>query len=46
MYCYHPWLDENDAKNVLFCSVHLFCDEKGNEFFPGTGNVIGIKILL
>ena len=29
-----PWLNTNDAENVLFSSIHLF---DGNDFYPGSG---------
>lgn len=45
---YKPWLDENDASNVMFVSVHGFgAREKGLEhllpraaFYPGTGATV------
>ncbi|CDW86211.1 histone deacetylase [Stylonychia lemnae] len=34
-----PWLDLEDAKNVLFCSVHLFqVSDHEIKFYPGTGD--------
>jgi len=38
---YKPWLNDDDAKNVLFASVHLFDNYeqlgKRSSFYPGTG---------
>jgi acetoin utilization deacetylase AcuC-like enzyme len=44
-YQYRPWLDEDDHKNVLFCSIHLFNPDVVS-FFPGTGNLSGTFISL
>jgi acetoin utilization deacetylase AcuC-like enzyme len=41
LYQYRPWFDEDDAKNVLFCSTHLFKPPSimdQSSFFPGTGS--------
>jgi hypothetical protein len=33
-----PWLDEEeDLKNILFISIHLF-DEETKSFYPGSGS--------
>lgn len=37
---YRPWLDQDDAANVLYCSVHLFSEDR-TSFFPGTGALSG-----
>ena len=47
MYQYRPWLDEDDAKNVLFCSTHLYkpaTKENPSSFYPGTGDAEGIIV--
>lgn len=33
-FCYKPWLNENDSKDVLFSSIQLFANEN---FYPGSG---------
>lgn len=33
-FCYKPWLDESDQQEVLFCSIHLYGEER---FYPCSG---------
>lgn len=35
---YKPWLNEDDFKNVFFCSTHLYKCEATDVFYPGTGS--------
>jgi acetoin utilization deacetylase AcuC-like enzyme len=35
--CFKPWLDWDDADQVLFASVHGFRDQQGPWFYPGSG---------
>lgn len=37
---FKPWLNDNDAKNVLFISTHLHYQRPGDTFYPSTGSKI------
>ncbi len=40
MYQYRPWLDDEDPRNILFVSAHMYkpaTRQNPSSFYPGTG---------
>jgi acetoin utilization deacetylase AcuC-like enzyme len=37
---YKPWLNEEDPKNILFISTHLYNQQPSNSFYPSSGTKI------